>query len=187
MAMRVSRHTWVGYRLWSRLGAGIVSMAWLSMAWLSITWLSMAWLSCLVAGPTAAVAGDDDFFTHLHTDKAMANVTVSPGRAGPVDISIQLETVEEKPLFAKAVSVTLSNPQSGSGRQTVEATRISDDRWQVRTSIPVSGQWMLGVGISVSDGDKISIEAPILIGASAAATGDATVDGKGGAAQRHRH
>jgi hypothetical protein len=43
---------------------------------------------------------NEDFFTHLHTDKAMANVTVSPGRVGPVDIAIQLETTNEEPLAA---------------------------------------------------------------------------------------
>jgi copper transport protein len=170
MAMNLSRQTSVGYRRWSRLGAGIVGMV---------------WLSCLVAGSTAAVAADDDFFTHLHTDKAMANVTVSPGRAGPVDISIQLETVDERPLAAKAVSVTLSSPKAGSGRQTVEATRITDDRWQAKTQLPQSGRWMLGLGISVSDGDKISIEAPILIGAPG--KGPVKKSGKDGAAHQHRH
>jgi hypothetical protein len=44
-------------------------------------------LSCLTARPTVAATDDDSFFTHLHTEKAMANVTVSPGRAGPVGIT----------------------------------------------------------------------------------------------------
>ena len=51
---------------------------------------------------------DDSFFTHLHAVKAMANVTVSPGRAGPVEIAIQLENADELPLAADAVSVTLA-------------------------------------------------------------------------------
>ena len=38
----------------------------------------------------------------------MANVTVSSGRVGPIDITIQLETTEELALMANAVSVTLS-------------------------------------------------------------------------------
>jgi hypothetical protein len=113
----------------------------------------------------------------------MANVTVSPGRAGPVDIAIQLETVDERPLAAKAVSVTLTGPKSKSGRQIIEATRISDDRWQARTQLSQSGRWMLGLGISISDSDKINIEAPILIGASAPAKGSAKK--KDGATHHH--
>ena len=140
----------------------------------------------LLAGAAApAAAGDDDFFTHLHTDKAMANVTVSPGRIGPVEIAIQLETVDERPLAAKAVSVTLSSPKAGSARQTIEATRISDDRWQVKTSLPQSGRWMLGLGISIPDGDKISIEAPILIGAAAAGTKPVAKKTSDGSAHHH--
>jgi copper transport protein len=129
---------------------------------LAVGILSLAWLWCLTAGPVAA-AGDDDFFTHLHTEKAMANVTVSPGRAGPVDITIQLETMEEKPLTAKAVSVTLSDAKAGTRLPTVQAEHIGDDRWQVRIPNLAAGRWMLGLGISISDADKFSVESPILI------------------------
>ena len=110
-----------------------------------------------------AATDDESFFTHLHTEKAMANVTVSPGRAGPVDITIQLETVEELPLSAKAVSVTLSNQLLGIGRQTLQAARTGDGLWRVKASMRAPGRWMLGLGISISDTDKVEIEAPILI------------------------
>jgi copper transport protein len=122
-------------------------------------------LVCLSSHPArpAAAAGDDDFFTHLHTGKAMANVTVSPGRAGPVDITIQLETMEEKPLTAKAVSVTLSDVKSSKRLPTVQAEHGSDDQWHVRIPNLAAGRWMLGLGISISDTDKFSVESPILI------------------------
>jgi hypothetical protein len=121
-----------------------------------------AGLWCLTAVPVAA-AGDDDFFTHLHTEKAMANVTVSPGRAGPVNITIQLETMEEKPLTAKAVSVTLSDAKAGKRLQTVAAEHVSGDRWRVRIPDLAAGRWMLSLGISISDADRFSVESPILI------------------------
>jgi len=114
-----------------------------------------------VAGP--AVAGDDDFFTHLHTEKAMANVTVSPGRAGPVDITIQLETMEEKPLSAKAVSVTLTDVRTGRRLPTVQATRAGEAGWQARIAMLTAGNWMLGLGISITDTDKVDVESPIPI------------------------
>jgi periplasmic copper chaperone A len=50
------------------------------------------------AAAPVAPSGDESFFTHLHTEKAMANVTVSPGCAGPVEIDIQLENPDELPL-----------------------------------------------------------------------------------------
>jgi copper transport protein len=113
------------------------------------------------AGPL--LAGDDDFFTHLHTEKAMANVTVSPGRAGPVDITIQLETMEEKPLSAKAVSVTLTEVQTGRRLAPVQATRSGEADWHVRTPALTAGNWMLGLGISITDADRVDVESPIPI------------------------
>lgn len=120
----------------------------------------LVWLSYSAA---PAAAGDDDFFTHLHTEKAMANVTVSPGRAGPVDITIQLETMDEKPLTAKAVSVTLTDAKAGKRLQTVQAEHVSDDHWRVKVSDLAAGRWTLGLAISIAGSDTFSVEAPILI------------------------
>jgi hypothetical protein len=106
---------------------------------------------------------DESFFTHLHTEKAMANVTVSPGRAGPVEIDIQLENADEQPLMAKAVSVTLGNSEKGFEPVTTDAERISNDQWRARMSAPVSGRWSLGLGITISTFDKVNVVSPILI------------------------
>jgi hypothetical protein len=124
---------------------------------------AFALLMLLATGAPLTASDSDSFFTHLHTEKAMANVTISPGRAGPVDITIQLETVDELPLTAKAVSVTLLDAQSGSDRQTFQATRGNDDQWYVRTSMNAPGRWILGLGISISETDSVNIESPILI------------------------
>jgi copper transport protein len=113
--------------------------------------------------PRALASADDDFFTHLHTEKAMANVTISPGHAGPVAITIQLETSDERPLTAAAVSVTLSNPQIGIEPAVVQARRLNDGQWRATMAAPVAGRWTLTLGILISDFDKISVEAPIVI------------------------
>ena len=124
--------------------------------------LAMAALLSVAATPLAAATDDDSFFTHLHTEKAMANVTVSPGQAGPVEIAIQLETTDEAPLTAKAVSVTLVD-QSGRKLAPVEASRDGEDSWHVKVAQLTPGRWMLGLGISISEADHVSIESPILI------------------------
>lgn len=125
--------------------------------------LAMAALLSVAATPLAAATDDDSFFTHLHTEKAMANVTVSPGRAGPVEIAIQLETTDETPLTAKAVSVTLVDAQTGRKLAPVEASRDGEDNWHVKVAQLTPGRWMLGLGISISEADHVSIESPILI------------------------
>ncbi|WP_245003343.1 hypothetical protein [Bradyrhizobium liaoningense] len=124
---------------------------------------AMTALLSVAATPLAAATDDDSFFTHLHTEKAMANVTVSPGRAGPVEIAIQLETVDETPLTAKAVSVTLVDTQTGRKLAPVAASRDGADGWRVKVAQLTPGRWMLGLGISISEADHVSVESPILI------------------------
>lgn len=115
----------------------------------------------LIAAP--ACAEEESFFTHLHAERAMANVTVSPGAAGPVEIEIQLEDADEAPLSAAAVSVTLGNNEGGISPVTVNAERIGDDRWMVRMSAPKPGRWSLGLGITISATSRVDIESPILL------------------------
>jgi copper transport protein len=93
----------------------------------------------------------------------MANVTVTPGRAGPVEIVIQLETTDETPLTAKAVSVSLKDTQTGRKLAPVEAARAGEDGWRVKVAQLTPGQWMLGLGISISASDRVDVESPILI------------------------
>ena len=115
------------------------------------------------ADPPAAPEVDDSFFTHLHAVKAMANVTVSPGRAGPVEIVIQLENADEMPLAAQAVSVTLGNPEGGIVPVTAQAERISADQWRAKMSAPLPGRWSLGLGITISPFDIVNVASPILL------------------------
>jgi len=125
--------------------------------------LGIAALLSVAATPLAAATGDFCFIDKAHTEKAMANVTVSPGRAGPVEIAIQLETIDETPLTAKAVSVTLVDTQSGRTLAPVEASRDGEDGWHVKVAQLTPGRWMLGLGISITEADHVSIESPILI------------------------
>ena len=123
----------------------------------------LAALSGMTLERSVGAVSDDSFFTHLHTEKAMANVTVSPARVGPVELAIQLETVEELPLSAKAVSVTLTDMQTGRAMQTIDATPRGDSQWHAAVSMPSAGRWMLALGIAISDSDKVDIAAPIII------------------------
>jgi hypothetical protein len=115
------------------------------------------------AGRSVGAVTEDSFFTHLHTEKAMANVTVSPARVGPVELTIQLETLEELPLTAKAVSVTLKDTQTGRALKTIDAVRRDDDQWLAAVFVPTAGRWMLALAIAIADGDKVNIEAPVII------------------------
>src|SRR5262245_7795524 len=123
----------------------------------------LAALSGMTMERSLSAVSDDSFFTHLHTEKAMANVTVSPARVGPVELTIQLETVEELPLTAKAVSVTLTDTQTGRALQTIEAARRGDAQWLAAVAMPSAGRWMLALKVAISDSDRVDVQAPIVI------------------------
>lgn len=93
----------------------------------------------------------------------MANVTISPGRAGPVEIAIQLEDANELPLSADAVAVTLGNPENGVAPITASAERVGNDQWRVRMSAPLSGRWSLGLDIRITPSDAVKVVSPILL------------------------
>lgn len=132
---------------------------------LRLALLLSGFVGLVFASPPPAVArvDDENFFTHLHTEKAMANVTITPARAGPVEIMVQLETVDEAPLSATAVSVTLTGPQAGMVTLKSAAERTSDDQWRALLSLPSSGRWNMSLVIKLSENDEVTIASPILI------------------------
>lgn len=127
--------------------------------------LYAACLLLMAALPLAlrAAPAQDDFFIHLHDQRAMANVTISAIHDGAVEISIQLETVEEMPLKAEAVTVSLGNPDKAIAPVTAQARRIADDQWSVRMAASEAGRWHLGLGVTLAPATIVNIAAPILI------------------------
>ena len=115
------------------------------------------------AAPAKAASTDEPFFTHICGTRVMADVTVTPGRSGPVEIVEKLEDGDEKPLAVDGLSVTLSNTDKGTSPVTATAERVSPDRWRARMTAASSGKWSLSLGIDVKRDDRIDIAAPILV------------------------
>ncbi|ANW00379.1 copper chaperone PCu(A)C [Bradyrhizobium icense] len=113
--------------------------------------------------PMRPVATDEPFFTHICGTRVMANVTVSPGRSGPIEVLVQIEDSDEKPLAVDAVTVTLSNPDKGIAPVTARAERAAADSWRVRMTAAAGGKWSLSLGIDLAKDDRVDIAAPILI------------------------
>lgn len=95
---------------------------------------------------------------HIHTEKAMAMVTVTPGHAGPVSVSIALQAGDLGPLDAKEVTLTLANPAAGIEPFRRPARAAGDGTWRVDgLVIPVPGRWDVEVAILVSDFDLVRV------------------------------
>lgn len=89
---------------------------------------------------------------HIHTDKVMADISVTPGRAGPVTIIVSLLDGEFGPLAAKELRLALSRPEAGIEPIERQAIKQADGSWRVGDlTLPVAGRWTIELEILVSD------------------------------------
>ncbi|RWB76739.1 MAG: copper resistance protein CopC [Mesorhizobium sp.] len=109
-----------------------------------------------------AIAAAQPASVHIHTLKAMADLSITPGHAGQVAASIVIMTGDFGPLDAKAVTLVLSKPDSGIEPIKRPATKPGNGTWRVdNLVIPISGRWTARLDILVSDFEQVKIEAPI--------------------------
>lgn len=89
---------------------------------------------------------------HIHTERAMADISVTPGRTGPVTITVSLLDGEFGPLAAKELRLALSRPEAGIEPIERQAAKQADGSWQVGDlTLPVAGRWTIELEILVSD------------------------------------
>ncbi|UYO37974.1 CopD family protein [Rhodopseudomonas palustris] len=143
-----------------RMRASIVAELVLVIAILGVVGL---WRFTPPPRSTASQPAAASEMVHLHTERAMATVTLAPARAGPVEIEVLLQTAEEAPLAAQALTVTLANPEAGIEPLSAEARKTADGPWRARLTAPVPGKWTLTLGILISDFEKVNLETPIVI------------------------
>jgi len=96
---------------------------------------------------------------HIHTDAAMFQVLVSPGRVGANDFVLQLMTGDAALLPAKEATLILSLPERGIEPMERRATLGPDGYWHVRgVALPLAGRWHMQIDALVTDFQKITLE-----------------------------
>ncbi|KUL93177.1 hypothetical protein DK26_25795 [Bosea sp. WAO] len=106
-----------------------------------------------IASATAVPAS-----VHIHSEKAMAEISVRPGRPGPANVSVALLDGNFGPLTAKEVRLSLANRAAGIEAVERPALRQPDGNWLVEgLTIPVAGRWSVEIEILVSDFEMIRL------------------------------
>ena len=109
--------------------------------------------------PPRTIVPETPLAIHIHTDKAMFQVLVSPGKAGLDDFVLQLMTGEATPLKAKEATLTLSLPERGIEPMERDAELGPDGYWHVRrVELPFAGRWHVRIDALVTDFEKITLE-----------------------------
>ncbi|MBP1887632.1 copper resistance CopC/CopD family protein [Sinorhizobium mexicanum] len=102
---------------------------------------------------------------HIHGEKAMAEITITPGQPGPVEASALVMDGDFSALDPKEVTFVFSNPSAGVTEIKRKASKAADGTW--RTSdllLPLPGLWKVRLDILISDFEIARIEGEIQIG-----------------------
>ena len=104
-------------------------------------------------------AAEAPLAVHIHTDAAMFQVLISPGRVGPDSFVLQLMNGDASPLAAKEATLTLSLPAQGIEPIERRATLDRDGYWHVRNvPLPFPGRWHMRIDALVTDFQKVTLE-----------------------------
>jgi copper transport protein len=96
---------------------------------------------------------------HIHTDDAMFQVLISPGKVGTDSFVLQLMASDAAPLPVKEATLILSLPERGIEPLERKATLGADGYWHVaEVPIPYPGRWHLRVDALVTDFQKVTLE-----------------------------
>ncbi len=96
---------------------------------------------------------------HIHTDAAMFQVLVSPGKVGVNDFVLQLMTGDAALLPAKEATLILSMPERGIEPMERRATLGPDGTWHVRgVALPQPGRWRMQIEALVTDFQKVTLQ-----------------------------
>lgn len=105
-----------------------------------------------------AIAAAQPASVHIHALKAMAEITITPGRTGPVAVSIMVMTGEFGPLDAKEITLVLSKPDAGIEPLKRPAKKAGDGTWRIDDLVvPLPGEWKVALDILVSDFEMVKI------------------------------
>ena len=112
-----------------------------------------------LAAATQAAAVQAPLALHIHTETAMFQVLISPGKVGVDDFVLQLMAGDASPLAAKEATLTLSLPERGIEPIERKATLGPDGYWHLRgVPLPLPGRWHLRIDALVTDFEKVTLE-----------------------------
>ncbi|MBN8942863.1 MAG: CopD family protein [Rhizobiales bacterium] len=96
---------------------------------------------------------------HIHTDKGMVQMAVSPGAAGPNTFDLQFLSADFGPLEPKEVRLTLAQSDRGIAPFMRRAVRLADGNWAVRdVVVPFAGRWQVTVDAYVTDFELVTLD-----------------------------
>ncbi|MCC6982975.1 MAG: copper resistance protein CopC [Bauldia sp.] len=95
----------------------------------------------------------------LEGPQAVADLTVTPGRVGPVSATVAVRAPDGAALAPKEVSLEISNPTAGIEPISADAALGEDGLWHVSgLRLPLGGEWSVKLDVLITDFERASLE-----------------------------
>ena len=109
--------------------------------------------------PPRSLAAAEPILVHVHGERAMAHISITPVRARDPQIELMVLDGELQPLTVKEVTLILANPAAGIEPVRRNAIAAGPFTWRVDgLRMPVAGPWIVRVDLLISDFEKIQLE-----------------------------
>ncbi|MEM8916610.1 MAG: copper resistance protein CopC, partial [Pseudomonadota bacterium] len=131
---------------------------------LSLLILVMASGFRLTPPPRALALPAEPVYAHFHGDRAMADIRLTPGRAGPVDVMLGFQTGDFTELVPKEVEVIFAMPATGIEPIRTDVQRDEDGFWRIGpVFLPTPGEWDVALRVLVTDFESVTLEGVITL------------------------
>lgn len=118
--------------------------------------LLIAALFRLTPPPRTMIEAVPPILAHLHTDRVMADLRLTPGTAGPVVLELAFQTGDFVPLEPREVALALAPADGRLEPLRLPARAGADGIWRTEAAVlPFGGDWVVSVRVLVSDFESV--------------------------------
>lgn len=118
----------------------------------------------LTPPPRALNEASAPLYAHIHTDRAMADIRLTPGRAGPVEVALGFQTGDFTELVPREVEVVLAQPAAGIELIRLTALQGGDGLWHAGpVTLPVPGGWEVTLRLLVTEFERLTLSDTLIL------------------------
>lgn len=131
---------------------------------LGVAILALASSFRLTPPPRALIETAAPLYAHIHTDRAMADIRLTPGQAGPVEVSLGFQTGDFRELVPREVEVVFAQPEAGIQPIRLTALQGGDGLWHAGpVTLPVPGRWEVTLRLLVTEFERVTLTDTLIV------------------------
>ena len=112
----------------------------------------------LTPPPRALIEPAEPLYAHIHTAAAMADIRLTPGRAGPVEVMLGFQTGDFAELVPQEVEVVFAQPEAGIEPIRLTALQGGDGLWHAGpVTLPRPGDWDVTLRLLITDFERVTL------------------------------